>query len=50
MKLDLSPEKPTVIMVFEESVEVNVQILVEDGENLWRGEMPVFNFLLLILV
>jgi hypothetical protein len=33
VKLDLLPERPTVIMVFEKSVEVNMRILEKDGEN-----------------
>jgi hypothetical protein len=33
VKLDLSPERPTVIMVFEKSVEVNMRIRDGDGEN-----------------
>jgi hypothetical protein len=33
VKLDLPPERPTVIMVFEKSVEVNMRVLEEDGEN-----------------
>ena len=32
-KLDLSPERPTVIVVFEKSVVVNMRIREEDGEN-----------------
>jgi len=33
VKLNLSPGRPTVIMVFEKSGEVNVRILEADGEN-----------------
>lgn len=33
VKLDLSSERPTLIMVFEKSVEVNVWILEKDGKN-----------------
>ena len=45
VKLDLSPERPTVIMVFEKSGEVYMWILEEDGENFIMRRDDCFSFL-----
>ena len=42
VKLDLLPERPTVIMAFEKSVEENMRIFEEDGENFMMGRDACF--------